>query len=39
MNKWLFTLRDGSSIEASFTDQEIRDFEIKYPEVKWIWKC
>ena len=33
--RWLFKIDDGTSIEAVFSDEEIKQMEIKYPEVKW----
>jgi hypothetical protein len=32
---WEFELLDGSFIQARFTDDEIREMQIKYPNIKW----
>jgi hypothetical protein len=32
---WEFELKDGSFIRAKFTDDEIKEMQIKYPQIRW----
>ena len=33
--KWQFTEKTGERHFAMFTDEEIEDMKIRYPEVRW----
>jgi hypothetical protein len=37
MNWWEFKLKAGGSKFFRLTDEEARELEQKYPEVKWTW--
>jgi hypothetical protein len=32
---WEFVLDDGTSIKAKFTDLEIEELKLKYPNMDW----
>lgn len=32
---WEFTIKDGRTIIAKFTDKEILEMKKLYPEIKW----
>lgn len=32
---WLLYLRDGTTITAKFTNKEIEEYKILYPEINW----
>lgn len=32
---WIFRFMGGTEITAHFTDQEVEQMKIKYPDVKW----